>query len=78
MRKAVYVVRDGSKLTHEMMRVRRVSRAVLVEQAHDVVVHALLRHVARQAVHVVRDLSVGQRIQQRPARAERTLPGSQE
>lgn len=65
-------------LTHEMVMVLRRARAVLVQQPDDVVVHALLRHVARQPVHVVRDLAVGERVQQRPARAERALASAQE
>lgn len=51
---------------------------VLVEQPHDVVVHALLRHVARQPVHVVRDLPVRHRVQQRPAGPVRTFAGAEE
>lgn len=38
------------------------ARAVVVQQPHDVVVHPLLGDVARQPVHVVGDLAVGERV----------------
>ena len=37
---------------------------VLVHQLHDVVMASLIRHVAGQSVHVVRDVAVGVVVQQ--------------
>ena len=53
-------------------------QAVLVQQPHDVVVHTLLRDVARQAVHVVCDVPVGKMVQQHLGGLVAALPGGQE
>lgn len=46
------------------MQRRAPHQVVLIQQPHDVVVHALLRDVPRQPVHVVRDVAVRKVVQQ--------------
>lgn len=41
-----------------------VRHVVLVEKLHYVVVHPVLGHISRQAVHVVCDVSIGKMVQQ--------------
>lgn len=57
---------------------RAVRHVELVEKLHYVVVHPVLRHVAGQAVHVVRDVSIGKMVQQDFCCFETTLPSSKE
>lgn len=57
-------MRHDPTLKHVQVMVRWSAWSMLVEQPHYIVVHPLRRHVSRQALHVVRDLSVGVRVQQ--------------
>lgn len=55
-----------------------VNHVVLVQQAHNVVVHALLGRVPGQPVQVVGDVTVRVMVQEDLGRLEAALPGCQE
>lgn len=57
---------------------RAVRHIVLVEKLHYVVVHAVLGHISGQAVHVVRDVSIGKMVQQDFCCFETAFPSSKE
>ena len=57
---------------------RAVRHIVLVEKLHYVVVHPVLGHISGQAVHVVRDVSIGKMVQQDFCCFETAFPSSKE
>lgn len=65
-------------LKHVQVMVWWCSWSVLIKQAHYVIVHPLGRHVSRQALHVVRDLTVGVCVQKRTARTVTPLARGEE